>query len=129
MKGLISRLSARAEHLAVSAAYATAVEAVAARDALPADAVRTRAAPRAAALCRRRLPASIDSRLAVARDTAIYLTTVHFGHGVRATARAAGLAPKNALMALRRVEERRDCPEQDRALDELELTLMGDAAC
>lgn len=60
-----------------------------------------------------------------ARQEAIYLTHVVFKRPLRSVARVAGISAPGALKALRAVEDRREDPGFDRALDELELELMG----
>lgn len=59
------------------------------------------------------------------RQEAIYLAVTAFGRPLRSVARVAGISAPGALKAVRAVEDRREDPRFDRALDELELELMG----
>lgn len=62
-----------------------------------------------------------------ARQLATYLARVVFEIGLRELARETGRSPGTACHACRRVEQRRDLPEFDRAVEYLEMQLRAAA--
>lgn len=63
-----------------------------------------------------------------ARQLATYLARVVFEIGLRELARETGRSPGTTCHACRKVEQRRDRPEFDRAVDYLEMQLRAAAA-
>lgn len=59
-----------------------------------------------------------------ARRLALYLTVVGVGHGLRAVARATGIAPVTVHDALRAIEDQRDDPAVDQQLTALEEMML-----
>lgn len=66
----------------------------------------------------------------LAHAEAVYLAVSVLGAPIKAVARVTGSTPRSVRRALERVDCHRDAPAYDRALDEIELTLLpqGEAA-
>jgi hypothetical protein len=125
---IFTRRAARAERLASRAAFVAAAAQVAARHGLPLQRVMTPPTPAeqaAVALASRGLADPDAARIAAARREAIYLAVTACGRGGRAVARAAGVDPKAVRKALAAVEDKRDDPAFDRALERATVALMG----
>lgn len=125
---VFNRLAARADRLASRAAFLAAAALVAHRHNIPLESVTRPPAPAeqaAVALAARGLADPSAARIAAARHEAIYLTVTTLNRGGRSVARAAGVDPKTVRKALKQVEDKRDDPKFDRALDDAHLQLMG----
>lgn len=115
MSPLFTRLARRGAQFAAHCNVQAAVHTVASARGLPVDAVCGAAgstAPRGAM---------------IARQEAIYLTSVHFNQSLRRIGDVVGLSQEGVRKALATVEGRRDDIAYDRRLDELELELMETA--
>jgi hypothetical protein len=123
-----------ARNLRLRAAYRAAIEAVAEADGRhPTDVMLGRKLPFGVA--RRRAGAKyrhaakgglrLVRRNALARSRALYLTVTAFDIPARALAGVAELSESAVRYALRRIEDARDDPDTDRALDELQSRVMA----
>jgi hypothetical protein len=122
------RLAARADRLASRAAFLAAATFVADRHDLPLKSLTTPPTPAeqaAVALASRGLADPTAARVAAARHEAIYLTVTTLNRTGRSVSRAAGLHHEAVRKALKQIEDKRDDPKFDRALDDAHLALMG----
>lgn len=127
-RSIFTRRAARAERLASRAAFVAAAAQVAARHGLPLQRVMTPPTPAeqaAVALASRGLADPDAARVAAARREAIYLAVTVYGRGTKSIARVSGLTPPAIRKALAAIEDKRDDPIFDRALDQAEVALMG----
>ena len=105
----LARYAADADRLRSMAAYRAALTVISMREKVPPRDLAKRFA------CRRH---------AQLRGRALYLAVVTYGVSARAVAHAAGLSHELVARACRAIEDKRDDPEMDRLLDELQLELM-----
>ncbi len=127
---LAQRMAARAGTFTSLAVFTAACALVAARHGLDPGRVRaglSRSEQTAVAHAARGLVETDAATYAQARREAIYLAVTVFGRPHKSVARALGVTPKAVRKALTAIEERREDGRYDRALDDLELELMGAA--
>jgi len=106
---LYTKFSARADRLASDLALELALSAVARREGLSADDLRS----------------GRGWRMAGLRRQALYIAVTHFNRPARSVARAAGLSHEAVRKACRLVEQRREDASFERRMDELEIECMG----
>ncbi|MGL4396632.1 MAG: hypothetical protein ACRCS9_08850 [Hyphomicrobium sp.] len=120
MSQIFAALARRADTLATCLAFEAALAAVGEAEGVSTTDLRVSLARNAV---RHSQPGA--ARRARARCAAIYMTVTALQRSQKAVARVAGVSQPMVHKMVRTVEEVREDPHHDRALDEIELHLMG----